>query len=322
MKTNLTGKEMDQMENMLTGKDINVQIKPILCIYHGNCADGFAAAWVMRKWAELAEQRIEFYPAVYQTGLPKVDLEGRDIFIVDFSYKRAQLLDIADQAERVVILDHHKSAQEDLEGFKHSKVDIVFDMERSGAMITWDYLMWHKEADENHVVTTTIDPPPQLLKHIQDRDLWKFALPYTREIQAAVFSYPYDFKVWDDLMLHTDLHDLITEGTAIERKHFKDIEELVKVCMRWIDIAGYHIPAASLPYTLTSDAGHYMAKTYAPDKFAACYWDTPDGRVYSLRSIEGGRDVSAIAAKYGGGGHKHAAGFKVPLPTIKEYPLP
>lgn len=61
--------------------------------------------------------------------------------------------------------------------------------------------------------------------------------------------------------------------------------------------------------TTTSDAGHLMAQD-AP--FAACYWDTPKGRDYSLRSRGDGADVSEIASLYGGGGHRDAAGFSVP----------
>lgn len=45
--------------------------------------------------------------------------------------------------------------------------------------------------------------------------------------------------------------------------------------------------------------------------FAACYWDTPTGRVFSLRSTDEGMDVSVIASQYGGGGHRNAAGFRV-----------
>ena len=81
-------------------------------------------------------------------------------------------------------------------------------------------------------------------------------------------------------------------------------------------IGGQLVPVANLPYTLTSDAGHLMCVephegSLAP--FAACYWDPPDGRVFSLRSAEGGYDVSEIAKAYGGGGHKNAAGFTMPI---------
>ena len=82
----------------------------------------------------------------------------------------------------------------------------------------------------------------------------------------------------------------------------------MKVCQRRMVIAGHDVPVASLPYTLTSDAGHLMAHG---EPFAACYWDTPEGRVFSLRSTDDGMDVSVIAKQYGGGGHAHASGFRV-----------
>ena len=264
-----------------------------LCIHHGNCADGFAAAaWVVRK--ALGEENVEFFAGVYQTLPP--DVEDRDVILVDFSYKRPVMEKIISSAKSVTVLDHHKTAAADLEGLICA--DVVFDMNRSGAGITWDYFF----PDQ---------PRPQLINHIEDRDLWRFALPKTREIQANVFSYPYDFKVWDQLMA-ADPAVLAVEGTAIERKHFKDIAELVKVCRRELKIGGIVVPAASLPYTLTSDAGHMMATEHA-SKIGVCYWDTLAGRVFSLRSTDDGPDVSAIAKQYGGGGHAHAAGFTVPF---------
>ncbi|MNH03662.1 hypothetical protein D3C79_629310 [compost metagenome] len=79
---------------------------------------------------------------------------------------------------------------------------------------------------------------------------------------------------------------------------------------RRLVIAGHDVPVASLPYTLTSDAGHLMSQG---ELFAACYWDTPEGRVFSLRSNDDGLDVSEIAKQYGGGGHRNASGFRVPF---------
>lgn len=261
-----------------------------LCIYHGNCADGFAAAWVVRR--ALGNQ-VDFHAGVYQDLPPRV--EGRHVLLVDFSYKRAVLEALRHQAERVTILDHHKTAEADLRDL--DGVETVFDMNRSGARIAWDYFFPHVA-------------PPQLLLHIEDRDLWRFALPKTREIQANVFSYPYDFVVWDELMARP-VEELAIEGAAIERKHFKDIAELVEVCRREMTIGGIVVPVASLPYTLTSDAGHLMA-TQHPSKIGVCYWDTSAGRVFSLRSTDDGPDVSEIAKQYGGGGHAHASGFRVP----------
>ena len=263
-----------------------------LCIYHGNCADGFGAAWVVRK--ALGEEAVDFFAGFY--GKEPPDVTGRDVIMVDFSYKRPVLEAMRDKAKSILILDHHKTAQADLDGLACNTVHTVFDMDRSGAMIAWDYFF-------SGLL------PPKLIEHIQDRDLWLFKLSGTREIQATVFSYPYDFEIWDRLMVSAP-STLIVEGSAIERKHHKDIAELVGVSKRRMTIGGYDVPVANLPYTLSSDAGHLMGKG---EPFAACYMDDATGRTFSLRSAEDGLDVSEIAKKFGGGGHKHAAGFKVAI---------
>lgn len=255
------------------------------CIYHGNCADGFGAAWVVRK----ALGDVEFYPGRYQEAPP--DVTGKDVVMVDFSYKRHVLLEMSKQAKSILIIDHHKTAAEDLIDLPVN-VSCKFDMEHSGVVLAWNHFF------PDH-------SPPQLLLHIEDRDLWRFALQNTREIQANVFSYPYDFQVWDALM-DAELSSLVAEGKAIERKHFKDIHELLGVTTREAIIAGHRVPLANLPYTMSSDAGHELAKG---KPFAACYWDTPQGRVFSLRSTDDGVDVSEVAKQYGGGGHRNVAGF-------------
>ena len=294
-----------------------------MCIYHGNCADGFGAAWVVRK---ALGNSVEFVAGVY--GQEPPDVAGKDVIIVDFSFKYDVLAKMSWRANSIIILDHHKSAAEDLAKFPpfqagvrvdarnangsvalgwesahalmHSQnapaIACCFDMGRSGAMLAWDHFFPDQE-------------PPQLLRHIEDRDLWLFKLDGTREIQANLFSYPYDFEVWDKLMA-TDVETLRSDGAAIERKHHKDVAELVAVTRRRLVIGGHNVPVASLPYTLTSDAGHLMAQG---EPFAACYWDTPDGRTFSLRSTDDGLDVSEIAKQYGGGGHRNASGFRVPF---------
>ena len=107
----------------------------LVCIWHGNCQDGFGAAWAVRH--ALGEDNVEFYPGVYQEAPP--DVAGRDVMIVDFSYKRPVIDAMAEVARSIVIFDHHKSAAEDLAGLplpgvpQMAKVAAVFDMERSGA---------------------------------------------------------------------------------------------------------------------------------------------------------------------------------------------
>jgi len=310
-------------------------MKP-LCIYHGNCADGFGAAWAVR---EALGDDVEFYPGVYQDTPP--DVTNRDVLLVDFSYKRDVLYEMEKVAYSILILDHHKSAADDLSNYPPplegdydpaamwqwarecnapNATHALFDMNRSGAGITWDY--FHPDK-----------PRPKLIDHIEDRDLWRFDLPNTREIQAAIFSLPYEFDAWDPWFRTDDLSQLVTEGAAIERKHHKDVAELVQVVTRKMRIGGHVVPVANLPYTLTSDAGHLLCgevqcppgiggPTTSQYPFAGCYWDTPEGRVFSLRSREDGFDVGEIAKEYGGGGHKHASGFRVPFDQLDQFSVP
>lgn len=275
-----------------------------LCIYHANCADGFGAAWVVRQ--ALGADNVDFHAGHYDTPAP--DVEGRDVIIVDFSYPYELLVLLGHQARSILIIDHHKTAAEALSQLQPApetfsewatstqRVGTVFDMHRSGAGLTWDYF-------------NPGQPRPALINHIEDRDLWRFKLEGTREIQANLFSYPYDFVVWDALM-RQPIGAAIAAGVAIERKHHKDVAELLAGSTRRMVIAGHDVPVANLPYIHSSDAGHLMADG---EPFAACYQDTSEHRYFSLRSTGMGLDVSEIAKQYGGGGHRNAAGFKVPF---------
>lgn len=278
-----------------------------LCIYHGNCADGFGAAWVVRRWFK--EREIDFHPGFYGTEPP--DVAGREVIMVDFSYKRPVLERMAAAAQMILILDHHKTAAEDLEGYRvpiwgaqamQAGVWALFDMNRSGAGLAWDFFFPHEKR-------------PRLIDHIEDRDLWRFTLAGTREIQANLFSFPYDFAVWDDLVEKAErpggFADMLIGGVAIDRKMLKDIAEILGVATRRMVIGGVDVPVVNLPYTMASEAAGKLAEGAS---FGASYFDNATHRVFSLRSRGAdGADVSAIAKAYGGGGHKNAAGFQMPI---------
>lgn len=270
-----------------------------ICIYHANCCDGMGAAWVVRK-ALSGDGNAEFIPATYQGELP--DVTGAHVIIVDFSYKQKQMRELAKQAKSVLVLDHHKTAQKELAPLlEDGTIQGNFDVNHSGAMLAW---LWFFPGSK----------PPALIKHIQDRDLWRFELPGTREIQAALYSFPMDFDTWDMLMsIDTDI--LYKQGIAIERAHNKDVAGLVEFVAYRDTVAGYDVPVLNCNYMFASDAGNILAQGEA---FSATYFDTKENRKYSLRSCEGGIDVSEIAAKFGGGGHRHAAGFKIALADLDQ----
>lgn len=294
-----------------------------VCIYHGNCADGFTAAWVVRKWWSKqqhdVEDTIEYIAGVYQTPPPLEQVKDASVIIVDFSYSPEIMQAIISAAKHTLWLDHHKSAILAMdEAFmidgnqgETTKFEYLTDLKRSGAGLAWDYFFPDK-------------PRPWLVRYVEDRDLWTFAYDSTRPIQAYIFSFPYDFTLWDDFA--RDLEDPVKSdairlaGEAIERKHFKDINELLPICTRHIRIADVVIPCANLPYTMVSDAGHILAKRN-PALFGICYYDGLTGRNFSLRSVEGGADVSEIAKQFGGGGHARAAGFRVSFEDAKQFEI-
>lgn len=266
-----------------------------LCIYHGNCPDGFAAAWAV--YHALGDD-VEFHKGIHQQAPPNVT--GLDVFLVDFSYKKPVLEAMLKQAASITILDHHISAQQDLaELLSSGKVGGLFDMDKSGAMLAWEW--FHPDASA-----------PKLIQHIQDRDLWQFKLEGTRQVTIGLASYPYDFALWDKLMARSpnELDMLKRDGEALERKLQIDIKILLDTGVRRMVIGGHNVPVLNAPAAYVSEAGNIMARG---EPFAACYWDHANGRSFSLRASETGIDVSEVARQYGGGGHIKASGFTVDI---------
>jgi oligoribonuclease NrnB/cAMP/cGMP phosphodiesterase (DHH superfamily) len=310
------------------------QYKRPLVIYHGNCADGFSAAWCFYHSQEEAKVSYDFHAGVYGEELP--DVEDRIVYMVDFSYKADKVAEILKRCTVLYFIDHHKTAIEDLKQFAdHPKFVAYTDAERSGAMLAWDFLFnahWEfpartaegyqgKPILASEYLTAGSwlhQPPPLLLDHVQDRDLWRFKLEGTRPIQAAMFAREYTFENWDEMMKPGNRGAQIVErtalweqGQAIERKHFKDIKEFVEVAKSFTRFGGYRVPTVNVPYMWASDACHMLLEQYPEASFAAAYYDTAADRIYSLRSEDHRVDVSEIAKAHGGGGHRNAAGFKV-----------
>lgn len=287
-----------------------------LVIYHAQCADGFTAAYVAHQFfGELAD----YHAAAYQD--PPPDVTGRDVVVLDFSYRRALVLEMAKIANSITILDHHKTARADLGDFPapgsgHSlrdrhgpsatKVWAHFDMDKSGARLAWDYFYSGQRV-------------PDLVQYVEDRDLNLFKLEDSEAINAYIFSHSYTWLAWGELdeLLNDAMgrRHAMTVGAALLRRHRKDVEELVAALKHRAVVAGHLVWCANLPYTYSSDAGNLMAKG---ERFSACWWDTPKGRRFSLRSNDAGLDVSEIAARFGGGGHRNAAGFLIP---VNEWPI-
>lgn len=168
-----------------------------LIIYHHPCADGFTAAWVVAK--AHGYDFVDLHPAQYGSAPP--DVTNRDVIVVDFSYPRAVLEAMDAEADSLLVLDHHKSAQKDLDGLPFAH----FDMNKSGAMLAYDEF---GSVKVNH----------RLVQYVQDRDIWTKELPFTEEISAAIASRDLTFDEWDEMacMFWDEMEGspLVFEGAA------------------------------------------------------------------------------------------------------------
>src|SRR5690606_41680261 len=78
--------------------------EPDLCVFHGNCDDGFGAAWaIWKRWPD-----VEFVPGVY--GKPLPDVKGRNVLFVDFSAPDDVMVKASGEALSVVVVDHPKTS--------------------------------------------------------------------------------------------------------------------------------------------------------------------------------------------------------------------
>lgn len=283
----------------------------LLIIYHDNCIDGFTAAWAAHKVLKKGTwESIELHAGQYGRNPPYDQLDSNTtVVIVDFSYRKATLEDIALNCAQLTVLDHHKTAQEDLATFAMSNATVVFDMNRSGAGLAWDYFM-------------PGEPRPSIIDLVEDRDLWKFKLADSKPFHEYVMMMPRDLVLWNQLSIDLanleNYANIMYVGRKLLEYQESAINKILKAGKMPIIIDGISGLACNCPGIFASDAGHLLANESGT--FGATWSEAVDKTVkFSLRS-NGDFDVSAIAKKFGGGGHKNAAGFELGTAMPKQMP--
>lgn len=273
-------------------------------IFHAECTDGMAAAWALREalaWEVQGGASVEYRPMRYGDPLDVEGLRGKCTLVLDFSFPRDVLLRLRKEAHALRVLDHHKTVQADLEGLSFC----TFDLNRSGAGLAWD--------------TFTSTPRPPIIDYVEDRDLWRFKLPRSKEVGAAlqelpvgVPGQPLDFDAWDRAAQMT-AEQLAMAGAL----HLLTQQRLAKVIARRAQpavLAG-HACKVAVTAVLQSEVGELLTAEHPMG--VTCY-QREDGKwVYSLRS-RSDFDVSEVARQFGGGGHAQAAGFVADAPAHED----
>jgi oligoribonuclease NrnB/cAMP/cGMP phosphodiesterase (DHH superfamily) len=265
----------------------------IFVLYHANCFDGTGAkyaAWV--KFEDTAN-----YIAVNYGQEPPKELDAdSEVYILDFSYPRNVLEALQERCRSVVVLDHHKTAKEALEGLK----GCYFDMNRSGAVMAWEY--FHPGV-----------PLPKLLKHIQDRDLWNWDYDETKAITTALPLIGNAMGVWKNYIESDDaMRKLTDDGKVILARDELSLASKLKH-VKVISFLGYKVGVVNST-ELISEIGNTIYDDVDLDvDFAMVYSITKENEVLASFRSKGHMDVAEIAAKFGGGGHKNASGAKLRL---------
>lgn len=304
---------------------------PVYCFYHFPCNDGITSAWILSQTLKDADL-IGVKP-----GCTEIDPEKYvkcHLYFVDVC-PNLELLTRLLEKNKVTILDHHISNQRMLENIEQKEgwdLHITFDMTLSGCQITWD----HFNPDPDHEGEYLFRP--WFINYIGDRDLWKFEMEDSRVINLALSEFGHVSLKGLSALAEKDYNfiqqELIIPGTIIDQKHSRmmkqDLKKALKAKFHLSEESHYNVWIGSTYGYLTSDFGHLLYETPfpsnedEPDVYPdfAVVWsyrlDT-DSWKYSLRSGKRGKlssdeavDVSQIAAHFGGGGHKAAAGFELP----------
>ena len=164
--------------------------KPLV-LYHGKgCPDGFAAA--LAAWL-FYEGKAEFrgldHGDIKQVSdLPPLD--GRAVYVLDFSFSPEIMQGIEQSAAKLILLDHHKSAAEKLTGFACRCGVVHFDMNKSGSRLAWEFFQPKR-------------PLPDLIRFIEDRDIWVWRYPESAGFLAALDMEPVVFERWAEIASFT-----------------------------------------------------------------------------------------------------------------------
>jgi oligoribonuclease NrnB/cAMP/cGMP phosphodiesterase (DHH superfamily) len=269
-------------------------------IYHGGCVDGFGAAWAA--WKLLGDSA-EYFPAYHGKEPPNVT--GKNVAILDFSYSKEVTQELAKVANSIVILDHHASNQEALSNFDFA----IFDMSRSGAMMSWNFFHSGKKA-------------PLFIEYIQDRDLWKWNLPNSAEFSAAFHEVPFSFKEYDCYLIGSNVDHAIMRGSHIVRTNNNLITSISKGAVDRTLLGKYNCKVVNSSM-FRSEVGNLLAKECNGIGVVWSFNHKNQAIHVSFRSNDDEHNVAKIAKVLGdngfafgnstnSGGHPKAAGLVMP----------
>lgn len=287
-------------------------------VFHHNDMDGRCAGAIIA-FEEKNYNSNDFFECNYINELPfdKV-CQGEKVYLVDYSFTEFtvwQLRKLIEEKEcEVIWCDHHDSSISlirDENSWLHQNIDKIKGIRSTdycGAVLTWLYF-GHNEI-------------PMFLKFVDDYDCWKNKLqPETDYFKLSVDAQK-DWATgdfWRGLLKgDIDLQELLEQGKAIKAYVMSDLT-------RYRKSYGYESviqisDTETLPCFVVNRRMNSWIFGELINKYPVVSAWTFDGvrYLYSLYSTNPEVDCSKIAERFGGGGHKGAAGFSTRELILKE----
>jgi uncharacterized protein len=267
----------------------------MLCIYHKNCMDGMVAASVVAGvHPDIRLLALDYtYPEIVPEYAP-----GEVIYVVDFSFSGAVLVDHFKDAGAVIVMDHHLGAIDKLADYFRStpipqNVELIMDVNKSGALLAWEYF---------HPGLT----PSKMVEHTSDRDLWQFKNLDTKAYMEALSAEPMTleaYREFDQIPYAVSL----AAGQALLKKKSTMVQWHIDNGTAMVEFEGHVVPCINAPRYVTSDIADTLKGKYP---FILIYHDVGYVRNFSMRSDNPEANLHLIAQRYNGNGHPKAAGFR------------
>lgn len=282
---------------------------PRVVVTHANCNDGKGVALVLKylnddilhlEEFDISVETIYLDYKAYNFDELLEKLEGKIVFVSDFSFPYDEHIRISDCVNHFFTLDHHKGA---LESKIADLPDTYIDTSASGALLTWD-MFTSSGFLPNQV--------PFIIELISDRDLWNF---FHGDYSKAFSKMMNDYTLTD---LVKFINDEVKLKYILEEKYIPQIEsdnkrniEIANKAVPY-DIAGVKCHGLNLTVS-SSEILNHVSRIFGTPSFSFTIDNQLDVMAVSFRNYTDDIDVADLAKVFNGNGHQMSAACKIPL---------
>uniref|UniRef100_A0A2N9GU57 DHHA2 domain-containing protein n=1 Tax=Fagus sylvatica TaxID=28930 RepID=A0A2N9GU57_FAGSY len=168
-------------------------------LYHYPCPDGAFAALAAHLYFSATSLPALFFPTTVYNPITTQQLplhEISDLYLLDFVGPSGFVQEISSKVDKLIILDHHKTALQLLSQtpLPHNVTKII-DIDRSGATIAFDYFKDKLVNQTNVNQSHEFERVRPLMEYIEDGDLWRWKLQNSKAFSSGLKDSNIEFDV-------------------------------------------------------------------------------------------------------------------------------